>query len=79
MHPRDSLATQSDFAKKKPTCSISLWTDIPNFSKLLGVKKTPKIIRHHLWMLPKPKMAYNILTKVEDSCDSDIYEVGFIA
>ena len=32
MHPRDSLATQSDFAKKKPTCSISLQTDIPNFS-----------------------------------------------
>ena len=38
-----------------------------------------KIIGHHLWIFPKPKMAHNIWTKVEDSCNSDIYEVGFIA
>ena len=118
MHPRDSLATQSDFAKKKPTCSISLRTDIPKCPIIMrlciyrtcinincnlysskierheigmslklekmglwgyGGQKPPKIIGDHLWMFPKPIMAHNIWTKVGDSCNSDIYEVGFIA
>ena len=115
MHPRDSLATQSDFAKKSlpalyhfgrifQICPIimtylnrtiitrNLYTFYPILTAVYIVEQLvlqtmyistkqeiSKIIGHHLWIFPKPKMAHNIWTKVEDSCNSDIYEVGFIA